>query len=63
MLISYQPDGLDLKSSVACGLAEVLEKWFELLTGGLNQIVLLGNGRDVGIMLSVVCRLGVDVMR
>ncbi|XP_052743669.1 uncharacterized protein LOC112052872 [Bicyclus anynana] len=62
-LISYQPAELDLKGSVARGLAEVLEKWFDLLIGGLNHIVLVGDGRDMGMLLVITCKLGIDVLR
>ncbi|XP_045777878.1 uncharacterized protein LOC123875865 [Maniola jurtina] len=63
MLISYQPDELDLKGCVANLLVEVLEKWLEILIGGLNHIVLVGVGGEVGTMLIVTCELGIDMLR
>ncbi|XP_069361633.1 uncharacterized protein [Maniola hyperantus] len=62
-LISYQPDDLDLKGCVANILVEVLEKWVELLIGGLNHIALVGVGGDMSMMLIVTCELGIDMLR
>ncbi|XP_026495448.2 uncharacterized protein LOC113400184 [Vanessa tameamea] len=61
-LISYQPNELDLKGSVAKVLVETLDKWFQLLMSGLNHIVLVGQS-DLGMLLVITCQLGIDTMR
>lgn len=62
-LISYQSPSLDINGKIATLLGEVLEKWFELLMGGLNRIILVGENGDMGSMLLVTCQLGMDTIR
>ncbi|CAH0713136.1 unnamed protein product, partial [Brenthis ino] len=62
-LISYQPPSLDINGKIATLLGEVLDKWFELLIGGLNRIILVGENGDIGSMLLVTCQLGMDTIR
>ena len=44
-------------------LAEVLDKWLDMLASTMSRVVLVGENGDVGSMLHVTCQLGVNALR
>lgn len=59
-LISYQPEGLIIPSSIAKSLVDVVKKWLEMLLAGLNHTALIGKREEIGMLLVVTCQIAIN---